>query len=140
MADITLTAVTPDLALDPNPVIVSGTAGGTIAAGQTVYFDAGTVTFKLGHAVTSAATATVVGIALNSAISGQPIEVMKKGVLTGSGLTAGETYNQSGTLAGAIAPAADLTAASTWRNSIIGVALSATKLMIQILNSGTVNA
>lgn len=140
MADITLTAVVPDKTLDPNPVIVSGDAGATIAAGQVVYFDAATVSYKLAHAVTSSATAAARGIALNSAIAGQPIEVMQKGVLTCSGLTAGRTYALSGTTAGAIAPDADMEAASTWRNSQIGVALSATKLKVAINNSDTVNA
>lgn len=140
MADVTLTAVTVDRVTDPNPVIVTGDAGATIAAGQPVYFDSGTTSYKLANAVTSSATAKVVGIAINSAIAGQPVEVLTKGVLTCTGLTAGRTYVASGAVSGNIAPDADMEAASTWRNSQIGIALSSTKLKVQIHNSDTVNA
>ncbi len=140
MADVTLTAVTVDRVTDPNPVIVSGDAGATIAAGQAVYFDGATVSYKLANAVTSSATAKAVGIALNSAISGQPVEVMTKGVINCTGLTAGWTYVLSGAVSGNIAPEADKVAATTWRNTIMGVAKSATKLMVSIIVSDTVDA
>lgn len=136
MADITVTAA--------SVVPVAGfgfldlTAGASITAGQTVYLDtANSNVAKLADADASALTATVAGIALHSASSGQPLKVITSGDLNpGATLTAGKIYVQSAT-AGGIAPAADLT--TGWRTSIVGVATTTSNLSLAIKNTGVTN-
>jgi hypothetical protein len=71
MADISITAAS--VVPSTNAVKRTGTAGATITAGQLVYKDASDSNkIKLADNDASAA-ATVVGIALNGASSGQPI-------------------------------------------------------------------
>lgn len=127
-----------------NVAWVSGTknnaynAGAAITAGQAVYLDSATSTWKLADADASAATADCVGIALNTGVSGQPMTVQTDGTLTiGATMTLGEVYFL-GTGAGGIIPAADL--ANPARTTIIGVATSTTVLTLRIYYSGVVHA
>ena len=133
MADLSITAA--NVLNSGGGGVAQGTAGASITAGQTVYLDSATTTIKLADANLSSAASTVVGIALHAASSGQPILYQTDGVITlGSVLTAGLIYVNSAT-AGAIAPSADLT--STWRTSILGVALTSSTLKLNIVNSDT---
>lgn len=77
-------------------VIVPGTAGATIAAGQGVYFDTGTNTWKLWNAGTAATVNEVLlGIAQGAGTASNPIVngVLLQGVDTNqTGLTPGVVY------------------------------------------------
>lgn len=88
-------------------------AGATITAGQTLYLDTTTNTIKLAVVTTSAATATVCGIALHGALAGQPITYQKGGnIILGTSAvgTVGDMAILGGS-AGGIAPVADNAAA-----------------------------
>lgn len=133
MADITLTAA--NVLAGSNATTNLGTAGATITAGQVVYFDDTTKTYKL--ADTDSATAAVrspVGIALNGASSGQPLMVLTDGDITlGAVLTAGVAYYLSGN-PGGICPVADV--ASGDYPVILGMAKSTSVLAIKIVEAG----
>ena len=133
MADLTLTAA--NVLAGSNATTNLGTAGATITAGQVVYFDDTTKTYKL--ADTDSATAAVrspVGIALNGASSGQPLMVLTAGDITlGEVLTAGVAYYLSGN-AGGICPVADV--ASGDYPVILGMAKSTSVLAIKIVEAG----
>lgn len=133
MADLTLTAA--NVLAGSNATTNLGTAGATITAGQVVYFDDTTKTYKL--ADTDSATAAVrspIGLALNGASSGQPLMVQTGGDITlGAVLTAGVAYYLSGT-AGGICPVADVTSGDY--PVILGMAKSTSVLAIKIVEAG----
>lgn len=132
MADVSVTATSVVKASDT--ISIDGVLGATVTAGQTVYLDSATNTFKLADANASSATATVVGIALNGGATGQPVKVAIGGSITpGFTVTVGAVYVQSAT-AGGIAPVADL--ATGHYTSIVGVGLTASSLMLIMRNSG----
>lgn len=131
MADITVTATTV--------LRVSGqyreyTSGATIIAGKLVYLDENTGTVKLADA-DAAASAEIVGIALNQGYSGQPITVQTSGLvqMTATGLTVGQVYVAS-TTAGGIAPYSDL--ASGDYVSVFGVGTASNQITIDMNVSG----
>lgn len=133
MSDLSITAsaVVPG----SGAYIVSGTAGTTITAGQTVYLDSSDSKYKLADADSAtAAIRDVVGIALNGASNGQPIDIIREGDLTvNSVLTGGIPYFLSPT-AGGICPIADIEVGDYY--TIIGIAKSATVLSVKIHASG----
>ena len=135
MADLSITAASC-LTIDGTYDV--GIAGASITAGQPLYIDtANSNVLKLADANLSALGATVAGIALHAAGTGQPIRYQKTGTITiGGTMTAGKIYCLSAT-AGGIAPSADIT--TGWYTSIIGVATSTTVLTLQIYNSATAN-
>lgn len=137
MADISVTAAS--VAAGSNCITQSGTAGASITAGQTLYIDtANSNVLKLADADLSSLGATVAGISLHAAASGQPITYAVAGNMTFNAvLTAGKVYVNSAT-AGGIAPVADLT--TNWRTSVLGVATTTTNLVLKIYNSDTANA
>ncbi len=117
-------------------IFESRNAGGTITAGQSVYLDATTNTYKLADSNDSAATAVVRGIALHAALAGQPLKIQMAGPIT-IGATAAMTVGQTyciGTTAGSIVPISDLTTGD--RVSHLGVATTAAILGLKINNSG----
>lgn len=116
-----------------NAQFQTGLAGATITAGQTVYLDAADSTYKLADANLSAAAATVVAIALNSASAGQPVSVLQEDddFTTGGTMVTGTVYVLSAT-AGGINPAADL--AAGWYPSVVFIAKSTTKAVMKIVN------
>lgn len=114
----------------------TGTAGATITAGQALYKDTGDSNkLKLADANSSSLTATVAGIALHAASSGQPITYQNSGSITIGGTVVAGTIYVAGATAGEINPSSDLT--TGWRTSIIGVATSASVIAIKIHNSDT---
>ncbi len=143
MSDISITAAS--VLAGANAKRRVGKAGATITAGQVVYEDSSDSNkFKLADADASAATAKVAGIALHGASSGQPLEIDSDdddftpgGTLSLS--AAGDTgiYVLSGT-AGGIAPVDDLAAGDY--PVILGVAKSATKMILKIINGPAVLA
>lgn len=106
MADLVITAA--NVAPTGNTTIKHGIAAVAITAGQAVYLDAATNTYKLGDCDSgTAADKDCDGIALNGAAAGQPLAVGTGPVDLGAILTAGDAYYLSDT-AGGIKPSADL--------------------------------
>lgn len=138
MADISITssAVVPSTTAN----IARGTAGATITAGQALYADASDSNKLKPAAHSSAASAAVVGVAVNSASAGQPVEYITSGDVTvNSALTAATVY-VLGNSAGAISAADDLHSSSGSRyGTIVGISTSATVLRVGINASGVLN-
>jgi len=110
------------------------TAGATITAGQTVYLDTADGKYKLADANVSAAVATVAGIALTGSSDGQELVIQTDGDIDiGATTVLAKVYVLSDT-AGGIQPVDD--SASTEYVSIIGVAISTSRLRLGIRNSG----
>lgn len=133
MAALTITAAS--VIAGSGARTVDGTAGATITAGQAVYLDTATNTYKLADcdSATEAARSPT-GIALNGAATGQPVEVLTRGPITiGATMTAGVVYYLSPT-AGGISPVGDLGAGDY--PTIIGIATSTTVLDVLIHESG----
>lgn len=134
MADVSITAA--------NVKVVSGTpkigkAGASVTAGQPLYQDTDT-SLKPAKA-DAAGTATCVGIALNSASTGQTVAYLDNGVLAAGGtLVMGKPYVVSAANAGGIAPVADLT--STNVATYIGIGLTTANLTVAINPTGLVLA
>jgi hypothetical protein len=133
MADLSITVA--NVAAGSGAVVVEGTAGATITAGQVVYLDSSTNTFKLADC--NSATAAVrspYGIALHGSLSGQPLAVQRSGSLTlGATMTAGVVYYLSGT-PGGVRPVADNTTGDY--PVALGIATSTTVLKMGILEAG----
>lgn len=131
MADVTITAA--NVALQSG-YSVEGTAGATITAGAVLYLDASTKKLKLADCVTSSATATIVGIALNGASDTQPIAYVPTGasLTTGGTLVVGTIYVLSES--GLFAPSTDL--ATNDYVSVLGVATTTGILKLGFINSG----
>jgi hypothetical protein len=136
MADIVVTAGSV-IPTSPSTVVASGIAGAAITAGQVVYADPSD-SYKIKPAKADSASTThapnVVGIALNGASAGQPVDYAKSGDVTFNAvLTKGQVYVDSAANAGGIAPYSDL--ASTNFVTLLGVALSTTVLRLNLLLS-----
>lgn len=115
----------------------SKTAGANITQGDSVYVDS---VDQLQAALkgVDAASAAAVGIALNSAESGQPCTFQSGGDIdVGATLAVGETY-VVGAAAGGIAPVADVI--STEFSTILGIATAAGVLKMGVLQSGVAHA
>lgn len=136
MADLTITAA--------NVVAGSGAkinkqynAGASITAGQAVYLESSSSTYKL--ADNDSATAEVrspAGIALHAAASGQPLAVLSQGPITiGATVAVGDVLCLSST-AGGICPYADIAAGDY--ATILGIATSTTSVDIKIHEAGAV--
>lgn len=107
-------------------------SGATVVAGQVVYLDANNLA-KLAQSDGTALEATVAGVALHGAATGQPLKIAIAGDVTLDGLTAKKFYFASST-AGAMELESDIQ--STEKISKIGYAMSATVLRIAIENTG----
>lgn len=120
------------------------TAGGTITAGQMVYEDTPTNPgqVKAADATTSDTTSKVVGMAMNSAVTGGPVEVCTAGEVTvastpfspGTVMVLASSAN-----AGSMADHADLVAATTWRCTVCAVATANNRCRLLPFASLTVN-
>lgn len=134
MADLTITA--SSVVPGAGAVVKSAIAAVAITAGQLVYIDAnGQAALADANAAT---TDNVVGMATNNAAASQPVNYVAKGLVdVGSVLTAAAVYVLSSTARG-ICPVADL--GSTEYTTIIGVAVDANTLEIDIKVSGVVTA
>lgn len=130
--DVSVTAA--EVLKTSTTIIVQGTLGATVTAGQTLYLDTTTSTYKLADANGASPLYTVAGIALNGGGSGQPVSIAVGGDIDpGFTVTVGTIYVLSET-AGGIAPSADL--ATGWRTVILGIGTTASNLKIGIINSG----
>src|SRR5690348_6301733 len=106
MADLTITAA--NVVAGSTATIREGTAGATVTAGQVVYLDNATSSYKLADCNSATAAArSPKGIALHAAAIGQPIAILTAGQITiGATVAVGVPYFLSGT-PGGIRPAAD---------------------------------
>lgn len=132
MADLTITAA--NVVAGANSTIERRyNAGASITAGQPVYLDAVTNTWKLADANSSVDTAEVGGVALHAAATGQPLAVITGGDYNPGATVAVGTIYVAAATAGGIAPAAD--GVTGWFTSIIGVATTTSNLRVAINNS-----
>lgn len=135
MAALTITPA--NVVPEAGYVAIPGLSGESLTAGMPVYKDPADNRYKRSDA--NAATALlrrVDGICLTGSSAGQPLFVMKSGILgVGVILTQGLIYVLSDAV-GQIMPSADLSAGEY--TAIIGVALSTSRLQLAISNPGVV--
>jgi hypothetical protein len=136
MVDLTITAAS--VLPGSNARKKAGTSGATIAAGKVVYLDSTTNTWLLADSdsATAAARGSTddLGIALNGASAGQPVDVQVAGDVTlGAVMTAGVTYYLSDD-PGGICPIADLATGDYY--VVLGVAKSTSVLAFDPAYSG----
>ena len=136
MADITPANVVPSAAA----TLVHGRkAASPITAGQPLYKTAaGTMAPADANGISP--LCVVEGIAVNSAIAGQPVSYVTSDpalAIAASGLLPGKIYVASAT-PGGIAPVEDV--ANGWFVTSLGVAISATTLKMSLQASGVVAA
>jgi hypothetical protein len=134
MADLSITVAS----VVPTSVsyLPTRNAGATVTAGQGVYLDSTTTTYKLAQSDGTAAEADAVGIAMHGALSGQPLLVAGQGstLNIGATTTKATTYVVSAT-AGGVAPQADLV--STNKIVRLGYAVDAAgAFVVDIRNTG----
>lgn len=135
MADLSITATS--VVKGSGAKTVAGVAGATITAGQALYLDTTTSTYKLADTDSATAAARLPsGLALNGAASGQPVQVLTQGPITiGATVAVGDAYWLSGT-AGGICPVADVAAGDY--PCIIGICTSTSVLDVQIHAAGAI--
>ena len=133
MADLSITAA--NVVPGSDAVIRSGTAGVAITAGQVVYLDEATDTYKLADNDSgTAALRSPAGIALHSASANQPLAIIVRGQVTiGAAILAGVGYYLSSN-AGGICPVADL--ATGDYPVLLGFGASTTVLNVNIVEAG----
>ncbi len=139
MADIAITAAS--VLPGTGAVINRGIAGATITAGQALYADAANNgVLKKANALTSAATAACVGISLNGASSGQPVNYQSSGTYTvGGTVAASVAYAVSGANDGGIAPVSDITTMGEILTVLL-IGISATQANIYNVSAGVAHA
>jgi hypothetical protein len=133
MADLVITAA--NVVPGTNATKTQGIAGAAITAGQVVYLDSATNTFKLADCNSGTAAARVpFGVALDNAASGQPITVQTSGPVTiGAAVTGGVGYYLSAN-PGGVCPVADMVAGCF--PSFLGFAINATQINLNIQSAG----
>lgn len=133
MSDLSITAAS--VLSGAGGLVAHGTAGASVTAGQAVYLDETTNTYKLAdNNSATAAARDPDGFALHASATGQPLAVHTRGPLTiGATLTAGVAYYLSDT-PGGICAVADL--ATGEYPTILGIATSTTVLNVKIQSSG----
>ena len=130
-ADLTITAA--NVIAGSGAKKTTGTAGASVTAGQVVYLDSATNSYKLADNDAAGAKSPA-GIALHASASGQPLTILSKGPVTiGATVTAGNPYYLSNT-AGGICPFADLGTGETV--TLIGLATSASVIDVNLQESG----
>ena len=134
MAAVTVTAAEVLPITSVSYVTTDGIAGATITAGNALYLDSTTSTWKLAQADGTSAEGTCTGIAACGGGSGQPIKIYTSGAIDpGFTVTVGTTY-VLGAAAGSIYPIADLLSSDFV--SILGIGISASRLDLIFKNSG----
>lgn len=133
MADLAITAAS--VVAGAGSRRATGIAGVAVTAGQVVYSDPATGTYKLADSDSATAAARVpAGIALHAAAAGQPLSVHLEGPLTiGAAVSTGVGYYLSKN-GGGVAPVADLT--SGCYPALLGFATSATVIDVKFHQAG----
>lgn len=133
MSDITVTDAS--VLASSSAVIQRAIAGAAIERGQPIYLDASDNYEAKPADADAAASAAAVGIALNQADAGQPVEyVTEDPGFTPGGTTVPGTIYVVSTGAGGIAPWADLGSGDFV--TVLGVGLASNKLHLKIIPSG----
>lgn len=138
MAALTITAAQVLPTADTQ--LTFGTAAVAITAGQSIYLDTTTSTWKLFDANDSAANTQPPAVALTSSGALQPIVVAVGGTITlgaGAAPTLALAYI-CGATPGDIAPISDL--ASNWKLALLGAGGATNTLVMKPWNSGTTKA
>lgn len=131
MADMAITAANVIPVAGYN--FTDGVAGETVTAGQLVYLKSSDSKYWLVDN-DAAATAGLVGMALNGAAAGQPVRILTGGsVNPGGTVVVGTIYGTSST-AGGLAPSTDF--ASGDYVSIFGIGTTSSNIAVDIQNSG----
>lgn len=133
--DISITA--GSVLAGSNATVENGLCGATITAGQAVYKETSTGTFKLAdNNGASAEIRTATGVGLNGCSSGQPIRILRAGDITiGGTMTANIPYFLGES--GAICPIADV--GSGEYLVLLGVARTTAILQVAIQSTGVSN-
>lgn len=133
MADLSITVA--NVIAGSGAKKVAGTAGATITAGQVVYLDSATDTYKLADCDSAtAAIRSPAGIALHGSLAGQPLTILAKGPITiGATVAASVAYYLSPT-AGGICPVADLSSGDY--AVVLGLGTSTTVIEVDIQEAG----
>ena len=145
MADLAVTAANVlASAATSTATRTTGVAGEAIAIGQTVYIDAAASSvIKLADANVSLSASTVRGIAITGAsAAGQPVTYATADTAFTHGLTgvtAGAVIYQSNTPGAMTLTYGDLTSAASYV-SVLGVATSATQMILNITRTATLKA
>jgi hypothetical protein len=118
-----------------NGTVRNGTAGAAISAGDALYYDTATGTYKLFDANGAGDAKNFAGIALNSAAAGQPIALCEEDpdFTPGFPLDEGDVVIGSAT-AGKLCPVAD--AASGHYVTVVGVGKGNNKVVLKKVASG----
>lgn len=136
MSDVTVIAGAT-VPANTSTTIVRATAGATITAGQAVYADpAANFTIKPAQANNQTQATNVVGIALDSAASGQPVAYASAGDVqfSNSAFTPAAVYMLSAANAGGIAPTADLVTGNY--ATLLGIAAGSNVLRLGTIITG----
>src|SRR5262245_515122 len=115
--------------------VEQGVAGETVTAGQVVYQDGATKTYKLADG-TTAVKAAAKGVSTHAAATGQPLRVQTGGAIdmgAPAHLTVGQIY-VVGATPGSIAPIADLVATNV--QTVLGIATSDQVLTLRLWLTG----
>lgn len=140
MAALTITASQVLAPTDGTGDFFTGIAGVAITAGQSLYLDTTTNTYKLADSNSSQATARAAGIATHDAAAGQPIKGIggRGGILTlgaGAAPVVGMLYCV-GPAAGSIVPYSDLTTGDYV--TPLGVGYTGNKILMYVFASNMV--
>ena len=134
MADHVVTAA--NVLKSNNGSVRNGTAGVAITAGDALYFDTATGTYKLYDANGgSADVRKFAGVALNTAAAGQPIALCEEDAdfTPGFAVSEGDVVIGSAT-AGKLCPVAD--AASGHYVTVVGIGKGNNKMVLRKVESG----
>jgi len=119
--------------------VIAATAGGTVTQGMPVYKDAADANAIKACQATTLVKSECVGIALNAASDGQPIDYQTEGQINlGATLSKGEVYCVDDAVAGGIVLLADIETGATDYVTILGIAISSSLLEINIQIGGVV--
>ncbi len=134
MADLVITAA--NVVPQPGYTAENGFAGAALSAGEAVYKNNAALYLPASANQAAPPNNAFYGVALSNAAIGQPVQVLKAGLLNcGNGaLTVGGIYVLSGNN-GAIAPSADL--ATGWFTGFVGIAVSSSQLQVAPYASNT---
>lgn len=116
----------------------TGTAGTAIAAGEVVYLNNATNRLERAVANAAPAAAAAVGVAINSAALGQPVQYVERGDLLAVGtVKPGQVYLVAN-VAGDLAEGTDDLTEDTSYVTVVAVGLTASSIRVGLLVSGTV--
>jgi hypothetical protein len=133
MAEVSITPA--NVVKGANATVQLGIAGATILAGQSVARDTdGTIKLCDCDSAT-APLRTPVGIALNGASTGQPVNFQTAGDITIGGTLVQGTVYLASDVAGGLRPAVDLNSGDF--TAVLGIAFSATVLRMGIVVGGS---